>query len=593
MSGMRAIGGSQRAERDRIADGQAGGVEPPADSAGFLEILGAAASGSDPPPVLETTGAHANADRQRAGRSSPQSATDADSATAVTRDASQALPAAETLGAVAPTGEQASLAQPASRGIFTQDRMTTLAADSDQTPASGNLGSDVASSTRSEVIFGRQGTPTRPSRNVERRDGVDPVAAHTPQPPLIWGFISANAPPPANPDLGISGPTPLGGPSRNNATPAGMAATTDSGSVSLGGDFTSSSEALTTNCDINFNEQGFLTLPPGETATGGSSAATAISLAQSSADTATTLDRAGLSHVARSSDPLRNVDKGSEASARMLDQETARHAGIVAGSMSAGSNSADPASQPPSTISVVNDQVADPSSLSIGLATVPRAAEDGLSSGLGVFNPSTMMVHAPMNGTLTEFNAGMISATSHSNSRSEDAQHPAFAGVSAVDPSGTLANSSLIVNPQSEPSASVTAPAIPLTDLADKLSYHVARLVNNGGHEVILQLHPPELGDLTVRVLVSGRDVSAWFASPHAQVQQTISAGISQLHTDLGNAGYSLNGAWVGADTGGSGERERSPAARQQRRDASDPRSIDDLADLPTSSASSRVSVYV
>jgi hypothetical protein len=51
-----------------------------------------------------------------------------------------------------------------------------------------------------------------------------------------------------------------------------------------------------------------------------------------------------------------------------------------------------------------------------------------------------------------------------------------------------------------------------------------------------------------VRVAVSGRDVSAWFASPQPQVQSAISAAMGQLQTDLGNAGYNLSGAWVGAD---------------------------------------------
>ena len=63
-----------------------------------------------------------------------------------------------------------------------------------------------------------------------------------------------------------------------------------------------------------------------------------------------------------------------------------------------------------------------------------------------------------------------------------------------------------------------------------------------------MRLHPPELGDLTVRVAVSGRDVSAWFTSPQPQVQSAISAAIGQLQTNLGNAGYNLNGAWVGGD---------------------------------------------
>jgi flagellar hook-length control protein FliK len=84
--------------------------------------------------------------------------------------------------------------------------------------------------------------------------------------------------------------------------------------------------------------------------------------------------------------------------------------------------------------------------------------------------------------------------------------------------------------------------------IADQVAGQLARMVSNGTQEMVMRLHPPELGDLTVRVAVSGRDVSAWFASPQPQVQDAISAAIGQLQANLGNAGYNLNGAWVGGD---------------------------------------------
>jgi flagellar hook-length control protein FliK len=78
-----------------------------------------------------------------------------------------------------------------------------------------------------------------------------------------------------------------------------------------------------------------------------------------------------------------------------------------------------------------------------------------------------------------------------------------------------------------------------------------------GQLEVVLRLHPPELGELSVRLQVNGRDVSAWFESALPQVQQALSQGMEQLQTGLANAGFSLNDAWVGADAwkprGGAG----------------------------------------
>lgn len=108
-----------------------------------------------------------------------------------------------------------------------------------------------------------------------------------------------------------------------------------------------------------------------------------------------------------------------------------------------------------------------------------------------------------------------------------------------------------------------------------------------------MRLHPPELGDLTVRVAVSGRDVAAWFASPQPQVQSAISAAMGQLQTNLGNAGYNLNGAWVGADPSGAREQQNSyqPAAPAVRAP------LADLPALPASGSgrapSSGLNVYV
>jgi hypothetical protein len=92
-------------------------------------------------------------------------------------------------------------------------------------------------------------------------------------------------------------------------------------------------------------------------------------------------------------------------------------------------------------------------------------------------------------------------------------------------------------------------------NVATQLSGQVLRLLTNSGHEALVRLHPPDLGEVTVRVAISGRDVTAWFGSPQPTVQQTISLGLGQLQADLGNAGYSLNTAWVGADTSGFGSR--------------------------------------
>jgi len=128
--------------------------------------------------------------------------------------------------------------------------------------------------------------------------------------------------------------------------------------------------------------------------------------------------------------------------------------------------------------------------------------------------------------------------------------------------------------------------------LADQLSYQLTGLITGGGHEVVLELHPPELGDLTLRILVNGREVSAWFGSPQLQVQQAINQAIGQLQINLGSAGYSLTGAWVGADAWGPTEQDESSTLPQPRAGDNQP-SLEQAHGSAPLSAVSGVSIFV
>jgi hypothetical protein len=117
---------------------------------------------------------------------------------------------------------------------------------------------------------------------------------------------------------------------------------------------------------------------------------------------------------------------------------------------------------------------------------------------------------------------------------------------------------------EAPPGAVTTSPA-PAPELAspggvsDQVAAHLVRLVSSGSRDMVMRLRPPELGDVTVRVAVTGRDVSAWFASPQPQVQNAITAAIGQLQTTLGDAGYNLSGAWVGGGAADAQQERSSP----------------------------------
>jgi flagellar hook-length control protein FliK len=111
---------------------------------------------------------------------------------------------------------------------------------------------------------------------------------------------------------------------------------------------------------------------------------------------------------------------------------------------------------------------------------------------------------------------------------------------------------------------SVGSGAIDLTSAggAGQLAEQIIRLAAGNQRDVTLHLHPPDLGDLTVRVQVTGREVAAWFGSPLIQVQQAVSQGMGQLDANLGSAGYTLSGAWVGADASGGSRQDQYVAQR-------------------------------
>jgi hypothetical protein len=141
--------------------------------------------------------------------------------------------------------------------------------------------------------------------------------------------------------------------------------------------------------------------------------------------------------------------------------------------------------------------------------------------------------------------------------------------------------------------SSATLSALPQPGLAEQLTHYVIRSVDSGSQEIVLQLHPPELGELTLRVLVRGREVSAWFGSPQIPVQTAITQAIGQLHADLGNAGYDLTGAWVGADASGARDRDDRSLGGAQPRGAANRTSAAEPRSAASPSAAPGVSIYV
>jgi Flagellar hook-length control protein FliK len=167
-----------------------------------------------------------------------------------------------------------------------------------------------------------------------------------------------------------------------------------------------------------------------------------------------------------------------------------------------------------------------------------------------------------------------------------------LAGAGATAPVVMTGSDASTAAAAGSPSASSTPGSGP-HGVTDQLSQPMIQLVTSGGHEIVLHLNPPNLGDVSVRVLVSGRDVSAWFDAAQQPVQQAIAQGMGQLQADLAGAGYNLNGAWVGGDAWTPRERAGGGAAPRQPREPAPGAPIAEPSGVAATPTGTGVSVYV
>ena len=234
---------------------------------------------------------------------------------------------------------------------------------------------------------------------------------------------------------------------------------------------------------------------------------------------------------------LDHVDLGSTSgSERRGGADVARLWGDAGNLFAANKPNADP--PPKQAVTRQEQAIGAPTGLAPGSAAASH--EHASSASAATVTPVAERPIATMAS-----NDGLVVATSPAQTSVIAAPDPAIAIAAAV--AGSAPNTAAGGLPaENSPNASV---AMPLPDnLPDQLLSSVIGLIQSSGREIVLRLDPPDLGNLTVRVLVSGREVTAWFATPQVQLQQAIGQAIGQLHTDLSNAGYTLSAAWVGAD---------------------------------------------
>lgn len=123
----------------------------------------------------------------------------------------------------------------------------------------------------------------------------------------------------------------------------------------------------------------------------------------------------------------------------------------------------------------------------------------------------------------------------------------------------------------SDTSPPVIASAVGSDEWQSDLGQHLLGMVRRGDRQVDMQLHPADLGPLSISLNVSDSGVQAQFQSAHAAVRAALEQALPQLQSALASQGLTLGEASVndGASRQAMGEQPRreSPGgeAREQR----------------------------
>jgi len=352
------------------------------------------------------------------------------------------------------------------------------------------------------------------------------------------------------------------------------------------------------------------TAPVLQGANGGDTAATAPRQAD---DSASAIDAQPANSLAASA-PAQNRLLPGATDAEAGAAATGSHAGVTASAVAAqaavsSETQATPEAEP-ATARAVADLATPPAGSTKKIIEPRHAAASPLAAKTGADSlaptsgmPATEQDAAPV-ATLAPAvmaTAGLGNATQRDPAGSGDLPNlPSPPDASSFSASAVGVPSLAPPAPAPDISASAAgAPAAPelvgadgaRQAMASAVTTQVLSMIANGHDQVTLHVAPPELGSLTLRVDVQANNVSTWFGAAQPQVQQAVSAAITQLQTSLNGAGFNLVGAWVGADASAGGGQQAMP--QPARRPLGIGGQPDAAAARIGDTDSSRVSVYV
>jgi hypothetical protein len=194
------------------------------------------------------------------------------------------------------------------------------------------------------------------------------------------------------------------------------------------------------------------------------------------------------------------------------------------------------------------------------------AASAAATADFSAASPSTLA--ARFAALVAEASAGNVPSSASSSSTSSNSGHSfdqSFAqqsptgdsGMNAVAPTVSLAANVQDALQQSAPSG----PTVDANHVVEQMINSMTmRTLAQGSSEIRLQLQPENLGQVTMRLTVSGSQVSANVVAQNADVGNALVAGHRELARSLGEAGLTLSGFSVdvsGGDAGSDQSKDR------------------------------------
>lgn len=263
------------------------------------------------------------------------------------------------------------------------------------------------------------------------------------------------------------------------------------------------------------------------------------------------------------------------------------------------------AASAPDSVAAVTGDVGVPkgaATLTLTMAHAPAAPASGAATAAPAGGDAGVAAAATTGAPASAATAGASGGGSSASGNGAGGDAPAAqaapvadTGADAAPPAGaTGATAVAPARTEAMPAASAPGAAMHAA-LAKDISERVHVAVREGGREIILNLHPQELGRLTVRVVMNDGLLQAHIVADRPESAKMLEQAMSHLSDALSDQGYTLQGM----DVSYNGEaRQRSAMAMDGRRgprglDSGEGAADDDVAEVSAASARPRVDTSV